>query len=127
MAASAIPPTRPGLIGAGLTVEKPTGFDAEQAAVFLAPAAGHPDRTFVVGENFLHRDDLRHARALLDAGVRHIAEIRLLRADTVPVNGVVQAAARTIDAPWDLTHNRVFTCGARLLRRNISSSVSFTA
>lgn len=48
--------------------EKPTGVDAEQAAAFLALVAGHPDRTFVVGENFLYRDDLRYARALLDGG-----------------------------------------------------------
>jgi predicted dehydrogenase len=54
--------------GKDVLCEKPTGVDAEQAAAFLALAAGHPDRTFMVGENFLYRDDLRYARALLDGG-----------------------------------------------------------
>jgi predicted dehydrogenase len=98
MAAPVIPPIRLGLIGTGLAVEKlhwpalrgladryevardaltagkdvfcekPTSVDADQAASFLALAAGHPDRTFVVGENFFYRDDLRYAHALLDGG-----------------------------------------------------------
>ncbi|GAB3890934.1 hypothetical protein GCM10029964_063280 [Kibdelosporangium lantanae] len=54
--------------GKDVLCEKPAGADAEQAAAFLALAAGHPDRTFMVGENFFYRDDLRHARALLDDG-----------------------------------------------------------
>lgn len=54
--------------GKDVFCEKPTGVDAEQAAAFLALAAGHPDRTFMVGENFFYRDDLRYARALLDGG-----------------------------------------------------------
>jgi predicted dehydrogenase len=54
--------------GKDVFCEKPAGGDAEQAAAFLALAAGHPDRTFVVGENFFYRDDLRYARALLDDG-----------------------------------------------------------
>jgi predicted dehydrogenase len=54
--------------GKDVFCEKPTGVDADQAAAFLALAAGHPDRTFVVGENFFYRDDLRYARALLDGG-----------------------------------------------------------
>src|SRR3954451_14442158 len=54
--------------GKDVLCEKPAGVDAEQAAAFLALAAGHPDRTFVVGENCFYRDDLRHARALLDDG-----------------------------------------------------------
>jgi predicted dehydrogenase len=55
--------------GKDVLCEKPAGVDAEQAVAFLALAAGHPDRTFVVGENFFYRDDLRYARALLDGGV----------------------------------------------------------
>ncbi|MDT7804933.1 MAG: hypothetical protein QOI78_8366 [Actinomycetota bacterium] len=54
--------------GKEVLCEKPAGVDAEQAAAFLALAAGHPDRTFVMGENFFYRDDLRYARALLDGG-----------------------------------------------------------
>jgi predicted dehydrogenase len=54
--------------GKDVLCEKPAGVDAEQAAAFLALAAGHPDRIFVVGENCFYRDDLRHARALLDDG-----------------------------------------------------------
>jgi hypothetical protein len=66
MAAAAIPP-----IGTW-----PTAFtdrSAEQAAAFLALAAGYPERTFVVGENFFYRNDLRYARAVLDDGGRSIA------------------------------------------------------
>lgn len=55
--------------GKDVFCEKPAGADAEQAAAFLALAAGYPDRTFVVGENYFYRDDLRYARALLDSGV----------------------------------------------------------
>ncbi|WP_103342010.1 Gfo/Idh/MocA family protein [Amycolatopsis sp. CA-126428] len=54
--------------GKDVFCEKPAGADAEQAAAFLALAAGHPDRTFMVGENYFYRDDLRYARALLDEG-----------------------------------------------------------
>ncbi|MEU0796834.1 Gfo/Idh/MocA family oxidoreductase [Amycolatopsis sp. NPDC005961] len=54
--------------GKHVLCEKPAGGDAEQAADFLALAAGHPDRTFMVGENYFYRDDLRYARALLDDG-----------------------------------------------------------
>lgn len=141
--------------GKDVFCEKPTGVDAAKAAAFLALAAGHPDRTFVVGENFFYRDDLRYARALLDdgaigrlhlmawrhagqlvprkgrftgtpwrqrpryrggvhldAGVHHIAQIRLLCGDIARVHGAVQAANSTIDAPSDLALNLVFTGGA---------------
>ncbi|MGW4527368.1 Gfo/Idh/MocA family protein [Amycolatopsis sp. NPDC004378] len=54
--------------GKDVFCEKPAGADAEQAAAFLALAAAHPDRTFMVGENYFYRDDLRYARALLDSG-----------------------------------------------------------
>lgn len=135
--------------------EKPAGVDAEQAAAFLALAAAHPDRTFVVGENYFYRDDLRYARALLDdgaigrvhlvawrhavrsvpraggftgtpwrhrpqyrggvhldAGVHHIAQIRLLCGEIALVHAAVQTANSTIDAPSDLALNLVFTGGA---------------
>ncbi|MFJ1760070.1 Gfo/Idh/MocA family protein [Amycolatopsis sp. NPDC088138] len=54
--------------GKDVLCEKPAGVDAEQAAAFLALAAGHRSRTFVMGENYFYRDDLRYARALLDDG-----------------------------------------------------------
>ncbi|MGW5722054.1 Gfo/Idh/MocA family protein [Amycolatopsis sp. NPDC003865] len=54
--------------GKDVFCEKPAGVDARQAAAFLALAAAHPDRTFMVGENYFYRDDLRYARALLDDG-----------------------------------------------------------
>jgi predicted dehydrogenase len=141
--------------GKDVLCEKPAGVDAEQAAAFLALAAGHPDRTFMVGENHFYRDDLRFARALLDggvigrlhlmawryavrsvpraggftgtpwrqrpqyrggvhldAGVHHIAQIRLLCGDIARVHGAVQAANSTIDAPSDLALTLVFTGGA---------------
>ena len=141
--------------GKDVLCEKPAGVDTDQAAAFLALAAAHPDRTFVVGENHFYRDDLRYARALLDdgaigrvhlmawrhavrsvpragnftstpwrhrpryrggvhldAGVHHIAQIRLLCGDIAWVHGAVQTANSTIDAPSDLALNLVFTGGA---------------
>ncbi|MBE8521139.1 Gfo/Idh/MocA family oxidoreductase [Amycolatopsis sp. H6(2020)] len=141
--------------GKDVLCEKPAGVDAEQAAAFLALAAGHPDRTFMVGENHFYRDDLRYARALLDdgaigrlhlmawrhavrsvpraggftstpwrhrpqyrggvhldAGVHHIAQIRLLCGEIARLHAAVQTANSTIDAPSDLALNLVFTGGA---------------
>ncbi|WP_326953584.1 hypothetical protein [Amycolatopsis sp. NBC_01286] len=82
MAAPAIPPIRPGPTGPGPDVaragrrpparavepRRPLARDHVDAC-FLAPAAGHPDRTLLLGENFFHRDDPRDARF----GVLHIA------------------------------------------------------
>ncbi|GAA5165819.1 Gfo/Idh/MocA family oxidoreductase [Amycolatopsis dongchuanensis] len=141
--------------GKDVLCEKPAGVDAEQAAAFLALEAEHPDRTFMVGENFFYRDDLRYARELvdagaigrlhlmawrhagqvvpregsftstpwrhrpryrggvhLDAGVHHIAQIRLLCGEIARVHGAVQTANSTIDAPSDLTLTLVFSGGA---------------
>jgi predicted dehydrogenase len=55
--------------GKDVICEKPTGSDEEQARAFLAFESEHPDRTVLVAENYFYRDDLRHARALLDDGV----------------------------------------------------------
>jgi len=141
--------------GKDVFCEKPAGVDTGQAAAFLALAAAHPHRTFVVGENHFYRDDLRYARALLDegvigrlhlmawrhatrsvpraggftgtpwrqrpqyrggvhldAGVHHVAQIRLLCGEIAWVHAAVQAANSTIDGPSDLTLNLVFTGGA---------------
>ncbi|WP_328648636.1 hypothetical protein OHS58_14940 [Amycolatopsis sp. NBC_00348] len=69
MAAPAIPPIRPGPTGPGPGVaragRRPPARDVERRrplardhvdAPFPAPAAGHPDRTLLLGENFFHRD-----------------------------------------------------------------------
>lgn len=54
--------------GKDVICEKPTGTDEEQARAFLAFEDDHPDRTIMVAENYFYRDDIRHARALLDDG-----------------------------------------------------------
>lgn len=56
------------IAGKDVFCEKPAGVDAQQSSAFLALADAHPERTFVVGENYFYRDDLRYARALLDDG-----------------------------------------------------------
>jgi predicted dehydrogenase len=141
--------------GKDVLCEKPTGVDEQQAQAFLALEKAYPDRTLMIAENFFYRDDLRHARALLDdgaigrlhlmawrqaghmvpreggftstpwrhrpqyrggvhldAGVHHIAQIRMLCGDVLQVHGAVQWANSTIDGPSDLTLNLVFADGA---------------
>ncbi|WP_219419941.1 Gfo/Idh/MocA family protein [Pseudonocardia nigra] len=141
--------------GKNVICEKPTGTDEEQAEAFLAFETEYPDRTVLIAENFFYRDDIRHARALLDdgaigklhlmawrhagqhlpregtfsgtpwrhrpqyrggahldAGVHHIAQIRMLCGDVVRAHAGVQWANSTIDAPSDLALNLVFADGA---------------
>jgi len=54
--------------GKHLLCEKPTGTDEEQARAFLDLEREFPGRVVLVGENYFYRDDIRHARALLDDG-----------------------------------------------------------
>lgn len=54
--------------GKHVLCEKPTGTDEEQARAFLAFEHEFPGRVVLVAENFFYRDDVRHARALLDDG-----------------------------------------------------------
>ena len=54
--------------GKDVICEKPTGTDEGQAQAFLALEHEHPERTILIGENYFYRDDIRHARALLDDG-----------------------------------------------------------
>jgi predicted dehydrogenase len=54
--------------GKHLLCEKPTGTDEEQARAFLDFEREFPDRVVLVAENYFYRDDIRHARALLDDG-----------------------------------------------------------
>ena len=54
--------------GKHVLCEKPTGTDEEQGRAFLALVERYPGRVIMVGENYFYRDDLRHARTLLDDG-----------------------------------------------------------
>jgi predicted dehydrogenase len=54
--------------GKHLLCEKPTGTDEEQARAFLAFEHEFPDQVVLIAENYFYRDDIRHARALLDDG-----------------------------------------------------------
>ncbi|MHA6631274.1 Gfo/Idh/MocA family protein [Pseudonocardia sichuanensis] len=54
--------------GKHVLCEKPTGTGEEQARAFLELPAAHPDRTIMIAENYFYRDDIRHARALVDDG-----------------------------------------------------------
>jgi predicted dehydrogenase len=48
--------------------EKPPGGDLSAAAEFISLEARHPGQILFVAENFFYRDDLRLARAEIDAG-----------------------------------------------------------
>jgi predicted dehydrogenase len=82
--------------GKHLLCEKPTGTDEEQARAFLAFERDFPDRVVLVGENYFYRDDIRHARALLDDGA--IGKLHLMSyrraGQTVPREG------RFMNTPW---------------------------
>jgi predicted dehydrogenase len=54
--------------GKHVICEKPPGVDLSEARQFLALEAEYPDQRLMMTENFLYRDDLRLARARLDAG-----------------------------------------------------------
>ncbi|GAA1305432.1 Gfo/Idh/MocA family protein [Pseudonocardia xinjiangensis] len=54
--------------GKDVLCEKPAGTDEDQARAFLALEERYPQRTVLIGENYFYRDDIRHARALLDDG-----------------------------------------------------------
>ncbi|HEV8556100.1 MAG TPA: Gfo/Idh/MocA family oxidoreductase [Actinophytocola sp.] len=141
MAAPTIPPIRLGLIGTGLAVEK-LHWPALRRLADRYVVTAFTDRSAEQGRRSadysetgrLHLMVWRHAGRLvpregrftgtpwrrpqyrggvrLDAGVHHIAQIRLLRGDIVRVHAAVHAANSTIDAPSDLALNLVFTGGA---------------
>ncbi|MCX5735649.1 MAG: Gfo/Idh/MocA family oxidoreductase [candidate division NC10 bacterium] len=54
--------------GKHVICEKPPGVDLSEARQFLALEAQYPGRRLMMTENFFYRDDLRLARARLDAG-----------------------------------------------------------
>lgn len=82
--------------GKHLLCEKPTGTDEEQARAFLAFDRDFPGQAVLVGENYFYRDDIRHARALLDDGA--IGKLHLMSyrraGQTVPREG------RFMNTPW---------------------------
>jgi predicted dehydrogenase len=84
------------LAGKHLLCEKPTGTDEEQARAFLDLEREFPDRVVLVGENYFYRDDIRHARALLDDGA--IGKLHLMACrragQSVPREG------RFSSTPW---------------------------
>ncbi len=54
--------------GKDVICEKPAGVDEAEGRRFVALEAEFPDRAILIAENMFYRDDLRQARALLDAG-----------------------------------------------------------
>ena len=62
--------------GKHVICEKPPGVDLSEAREFLALEAQYPGQRLMMTENFFYRDDLRLARARLDAG--DIGQPRLL-------------------------------------------------
>jgi predicted dehydrogenase len=77
-----LPATRDALAaGKHVVCEKPAGKNLEEGRAFVDLAAAHPDRVVMVAENWFYRDDLRLARALLDAGAigrLHLAAWRMV-------------------------------------------------
>ena len=54
--------------GKHVICEKPPGVDADEGRRFIELAARYPDLKVLIAENMFYRDDLRHARSLLDSG-----------------------------------------------------------
>jgi predicted dehydrogenase len=79
--------------GRHVLCEKPTGTDEEQARAFLAFERDFPGQVVLVGENYFYRDDIRHARALLDDGA--IGKLHLMS-----WRRAGQWANSTIDSPF---------------------------
>lgn len=82
--------------GKHLLCEKPTGTDEEQAAAFLAFEREFSDRVILVGENYFYRDDIRHARALVDDGA--IGKLHLMAYRRA--GQLVPREGRFTSTPW---------------------------
>jgi predicted dehydrogenase len=82
--------------GRHLLCEKPTGTDEEQARAFLEFERDFPDRVVLVAENYFYRDDIRHARALLDDGA--IGKLHLMAYRRA--GQMVPRAGRFNGTPW---------------------------
>jgi predicted dehydrogenase len=89
--------------GKHVICEKPPGVDLSEAREFLALEAQYPDRRLMMTENFFYRDDLRLARARLDAG--DIGRPRLLVEHWI--EQMVPTSGEFSSTPWryrDPTH-----------------------
>jgi predicted dehydrogenase len=89
--------------GKHVICEKPPGVDLSEARQFLALEAQYPDQRLMMTENFFYRDDLRLARARLDAG--DIGHPRLLVEHRV--EQMVPTPGEFSSTPWrhqDPTH-----------------------
>jgi predicted dehydrogenase len=94
--------------GKHVICEKPAGGDEEQGRAFLALEAEFPDRKVLIAENFFYRDDLRLARALLDAGA--IGRVHLMAWRMV--NQLIPRPGGFSGTPW--RHRPVYRGGAHL-------------
>lgn len=82
--------------GKHLLCEKPTGTDEEQAGAFLAFERDFPGQVVLVGENYFYRDDIRHARALVDDGA--IGKLHLMAYRRA--GQLVPREGRFTSTPW---------------------------
>lgn len=147
MAAPVIPPIRLGLIGTGLAVEKLhwpalrtltdryvvtafTDSSAEQSRRFADYSGVGEARAVADRAALLARDDVDAVLIsvpiphLYDAGVHHIAQIRLLRGDIARVNGAVLAANSTIDAPRPTRQSSAVSGARPRARRGSGTAVA---
>lgn len=140
--------------GKHVVCEKPSGVDLDEGRAFLALAEAFPSRKILIAENSFYRDDLRLARARLDAGaigqvhllawhaigqlvpregrfsstpwrqtpayrggpqldagVHHIAQLRLLCGEVQDLQAYTREVNPTTGGPSDLTLNLRFTSG----------------
>jgi predicted dehydrogenase len=97
------PVTRESLeAGKDVICEKPTGANAAEMHAFADLETTFPDRVVLIAENWFYRDDLRQARALLDAGALgrvHMMSWRLV-SQLVPKEGQFSSTPWRQDATY---------------------------
>lgn len=94
--------------GKDVICEKPPGGDEAEGRAFFALEAAYPDRTVLIAENVFYRDDVRQARALLDAGaIGRIHAMTWRRA-----NQIVPKPGNFSETPW--RHKAAYRGGAHL-------------
>jgi predicted dehydrogenase len=92
-----LPVTRAALeAGKDVICEKPAGKDADEGRAFVELGRQFPDRTVLIAENAFYRDDLRVARALLDAGT--IGRVHLM--SWRQVNQLIPREGQFSSTPW---------------------------
>ncbi len=94
--------------GKHVICEKPPGVDADEGRKFIELAAKHPGLNVLIAENMFYRDDLRHARSLLDDGVLgrvHLVSWRMV-SQLIPREGEFSST------PW--RHDPGYEGGAHL-------------